>query len=263
MANESGFQVGRDAPHFYETHTARFMAPFVDSLVSACVGSGDAVLDVACGTGFAARAAAAAAGDGARIEGTDINPAMIAQASAIAQDTGVDIHWREASALDLPYDDREFDAVICQQGIQFFPEPTAAIREMARVLRLGGRLGLTAWAPAQGVSFLHLEADMLARVLGEPMPPFSIGEEQLAGWLADAGLANASIELVEVAVDLPPVQDYVPEHLKALPWSASFFGQSDEVQRAALRELEEDLKHLKSGEGLTAPFRSYLATAIV
>ncbi len=104
---------------------------------------------------------------------------------------------------------------------------------------------------------------MLARVSGEPLPPFSPSEAELAGWLAGAGLADASIELLNVAVDLPPVQDYVPEHLKALPWSASFLNQPYEVQQAALGELEKALEHLKSAEGITAPFRSHLATATV
>ena len=53
-------------------------------------------------------------GEGARIEGSDLNPAMIAEASAIAQDTGVDVRWREESALDLPCDDGDFDTVVCR-----------------------------------------------------------------------------------------------------------------------------------------------------
>ena len=71
MAEESGFQVGRDAPFFYEAQVGRFMAPFVDALVAAVVRFGDAVLDIACGTGFATRAAATAAGPGARVDGVD------------------------------------------------------------------------------------------------------------------------------------------------------------------------------------------------
>ena len=68
MPDESGFQIGRDAPVFYETHVSRFMAPFVEALVTRTVSAGSSVLDVACGTGFATRAAAAVAGPGARIE---------------------------------------------------------------------------------------------------------------------------------------------------------------------------------------------------
>jgi ubiquinone/menaquinone biosynthesis C-methylase UbiE len=62
MSDKSGFQVDDNAPRYYESHVERFMAPFVRALVASAVKPGDVVLDVACGTGFAARAASAATG---------------------------------------------------------------------------------------------------------------------------------------------------------------------------------------------------------
>lgn len=257
MAGDSGFQVGRDAPRFYESQTARFMAPFVTALVEACVRPGDTVLDVACGTGFAARAAADA---GARVTAVDVNPAMIAHAeTATPPSTGIE--WREASALALPDDDATYDAVICQQGLQFFPDRPTGLREMARVLRPGGRLGATVWAPATEGSFLHLEAEMLVRHGCVPPPPFSASEAELREWYAGAGLGEVSIRLLAVDVDLPPVATYVPRHLRALPWSAGFLALPDAVQQCAIDELAALLAAAATSDGIRVPFRSYLATA--
>lgn len=261
MVDESGFQVGQDAPSFYEAESSRFMAPFVDALVKTCVRRGGTVLDVACGTGFATRAAAVAAGPGTRIEGADINPAMIKHAAIVAQQAKLAIRWCETSALDLPYSQGDFDVVICQQGIQFFPDPAQAIREMVRVTRPGGRLGLTAWLPPTDDSFLHLEAEMLANATGEPPPSFSATAEQLHSWAIDGGLANPSMEMLVIDVDLPPVKDYVPQHLKALPWSASFFNLPDHARQTALTQLETRLQDFRTPTGITVPFRSYMVTA--
>lgn len=259
MADDSGFQVEGDAPRIYDAQVARFMAPFVAALVAACVRPGDAVLDVACGTGFAARAAADAAGEGARVAAVDLNPAMIAHARSVTPSTR-GIEWREASALELPYDDATFDVVLCQQGLQFFPDPVAGLREMARVLRPGGRLGATVWAASER-SFLELEADMVARYGGHTPPCFSSTEDELRTWGAQAGLTGVSTRPVTAEVDLPPMTTYVPEHLRALPWSAAFLALPVDRQRAAIDELAALLGAAATTDGIRVPFRSHLLTA--
>jgi len=263
MTEGSGFQVAHDAPLFYETQVALFMAPFVQALVAATVAPGDAVLDVACGTGFATRAAAAIAGPAARIEGSDVNPGMIVQARSVVDDSGAEIAWREASALDLPYGSGEFDAVICQQGLQFFPDPLVGVREMARVTRPGGRLGVTAWTPAEQSPFLDREMAMLAHHGGGAQAGFSATEEQLRDWFAAGGVDGVAVEVLEIEVDLPPVSVYVPEHLKALPWAAGFFALPEAEQAAAVAELDAELAQYRTAEGIRIPFTSYLATATI
>lgn len=263
MVDKSGFQVGRDAPSAYEAHVARFMEPFVEALVRATVSAGDTVLDVACGTGFATRAAAVVAGPGARVEGADINPAMLAQARSVAENSGAQLNWFEASALDLPFVDGEFDAVICQQGLQFFPDPAAGVRELVRVASDGGRVGATVWSAPKDSPFLYRETEMLARYGGGAQADFSASEAQLRNWFEVGGADRVEIERVEVEIDLPPVLSYVPQHLKALPWSAGFFDLPDEQQHSALAELETSLAEFATADGIRVPFSSYLATASI
>ncbi len=239
------------------------MAPFVEALVTSSVRSGDAVLDVACGTGFATRAAAAISGRGARVEGVDLNPAMVDCARALPDGSGADLRWSVASGLDLPFGHDEFDAVICQQGLQFFPDPGAGVGEMSRVTRPGGRVGLTVWSPSEGTPFLERETVMLARHVGGDQAEYTTAESQLRSWFTSAGVSDVVIELVEVEVELPPVQTYVPEHLKALPWSVGFFALGEEEQAAALAELDAELAEYRTDSGLRIPFRSYLAAATV
>ncbi|MGB0112562.1 MAG: class I SAM-dependent methyltransferase [Ilumatobacteraceae bacterium] len=247
---------------FYETHVGRLMAPFVDALVGATVRPGDAVLDVACGTGFATRAAAAVAGRGARVEGADLNPAMVAQARTVPDASGADLRWRQASGLDLPFGEGEFDAVLCQQGIQFFPDPAAGIREMARVARTGGRVGTTVWSSLDS-PFLDRETAMLASCGGGAQAEYSTTEAQLRAWFADGGVDDVRVEPIEVEIDLPPVTVYVPEHLKALPWSVGFFALPPADQQAALAALDDRLAEYRTDDGLRIPFRSHLATATI
>ncbi len=77
MDDRSGFQVDDAAPRHYQEEVRRIMDQFADALVSGSVNEGDAVLDVACGTGFAARAAASVVGGSGSVTGSDINSAML------------------------------------------------------------------------------------------------------------------------------------------------------------------------------------------
>ena len=141
---ESGWQLEASAPELYE----RYMVPAVarlwaaDLVERAAPKSGERVLDVACGTGIVARLAAAAMGMG-HVVGLDINQGMLAVARSRSAGPGLHIEWHEASALDLPFPDTSFDLILCQLGLQFFPDQPRALHEMIRVLVPNGRLALS------------------------------------------------------------------------------------------------------------------------
>src|SRR5262245_2757037 len=99
---------------------------------------GERVLDIACGTGIVARTAARRVGSGGKVVGVDVSAPMLDAARAAAAGEGLSIEWREGNAMTLPFSDTEFDLVLCQQGFQFFPDRSASLREMHRVLRPGG-----------------------------------------------------------------------------------------------------------------------------
>jgi SAM-dependent methyltransferase len=144
---QGAWQLTGDAAERYERYVARYvLGPWAPLLVDAArLQPGERALDVACGTGVVARAAAERVGPAGQVTGIDLNAGMIRVARSLPRPAGARIEWLERSALDLGLADASVDAVLCQQGLQFFPDKPRALREMRRVLRRAGRLALSVW----------------------------------------------------------------------------------------------------------------------
>jgi len=125
------------------------------------VQPGEKTLDVACGTGNAAIRAAEA---GAQVTGVDLTPELFDAARAEAADAGVTVDWVQGDAEELPFEDKSFDVVLSTFGCMFAPRHAVAAAEIARVLRPGGRVGLTAWTSEGGMGSFF-------RTVGAYMPP--------------------------------------------------------------------------------------------
>jgi ubiquinone/menaquinone biosynthesis C-methylase UbiE len=127
------------------------------------LSSGDRVLDIACGTGIVARVARERLGDAGYIAGVDISPDMLAVARAVEPA----IDWRQGNASALPLRDGEqFDVVVCQQGMQFFPDKPAAAAQMRRALAKGGRLAVATWRPDDEIPLFRELRRVAERNLG-------------------------------------------------------------------------------------------------
>ena len=130
------------------------------------VEPGDDVLDVACGTGNAAIPAAAAGG---KVIGLDLTPELFEDARRRADEAGVEIEWVEGDAEALPYDEESFDVVLSTFGCMFAPDHEQAAAEIVRVLKPGGRFGITAWNPEGNIGIFF---GAFARFAPEPPPGF-------------------------------------------------------------------------------------------
>ena len=108
------------------------------------VRAGDRVLDVAAGNGNATLAAARRF---AQVTSTDYVPALLDKGRERARAEGLSVQFRVADVEDLPFDDGAFDVVLSTFGAMFTPDHTRPAREMLRVLRGGGRIGLANWTP--------------------------------------------------------------------------------------------------------------------
>jgi ubiquinone/menaquinone biosynthesis C-methylase UbiE len=100
-------------------------------------------LELAAGTGALTRALAASLPDGVVMVATDLSEPMLNRARSIG--AGRDVEWRLADAMQLPFDDGAFDAVVCQFGAMFFPDRSRAFGEARRVLRPGGLFLFNVW----------------------------------------------------------------------------------------------------------------------
>ena len=105
---------------------------------------GERVLDIATGTGLTARHISRS---GANVTGTDIAQGLLDAASQLAEEEGLTIDWQLGDAEKLPFPDASFDAVASTFGIMFASNQEAAISELARVVRPGGRIAIAAWTP--------------------------------------------------------------------------------------------------------------------
>jgi ubiquinone/menaquinone biosynthesis C-methylase UbiE len=121
------------------------LRPAAETLCDACaVSAGQEVLDVAAGDG---NFALACAREGATVVACDISPRMVERGRARAAAEGYAIEWLEADVEDLPFEDERFDCVGSVFGAFLAPRPEVASRELLRVVRPGGTVGLTAWTP--------------------------------------------------------------------------------------------------------------------
>jgi SAM-dependent methyltransferase len=124
---------------------SRRLAPAAAALAEACeVASGQEVLDVAAGDGnFALEAVRR----GARVVASDLAPGMVERGKARSATEGVEIEWTVADVEDLPFEDGRFDCVGSVFGAVIAPRQQVVARELFRVTRPGGTIGLTAWCP--------------------------------------------------------------------------------------------------------------------
>lgn len=118
----------------------QFAGPLLDA---AGIGTGQRVLDVGCGTGVVARAAARRVGPGGTVTGLDLNEGMLAVAE---RRDAAQVEWRQGEAEAIPFPDGTFDRVVASFALMFFRDRSAALDEMARVTAPGGRVALTTWA---------------------------------------------------------------------------------------------------------------------
>ena len=185
------FQLSVEAAEVYESQfVPALFAEWAPHLVTAAgVAPGQAVLDVACGTGVVARAAADRMGGQGRVVGLDLNQGMLTVAGRLRPD----IEWRQGDAASLPFAPGSFDVVLCQSALMFFPDRAGALREMARVATPGGTVAVQVWDQLEAQEGYAAMYAAFARHVGPE-----------AGRLEGAIWALGDLELVGSRCSRPP-----------------------------------------------------------
>lgn len=159
-------------PKFYDTYLVPLLfEPYAVDLVNRLASKApDRVLEVAAGTGVVTRAMASALPERASIVATDLNQSMLDHAAALG--TKRPVEWRQADAMQLPFEDRTFDAVVCQFGVMFFPDKSKAFSEASRVLRPGGVFIFNVWDRIEENEFADSVTTALESLFPKDPPRF-------------------------------------------------------------------------------------------
>lgn len=185
---------------------AAWWEPTTDLMVArAGLRPGQAVLDLASGTGEPALTIARLVAPGGTVVATDLVHAMLAVAAELGAARSIaNLRLLATDATDLPFADASFDRVTCRFGLMFFPDPARALREVRRVLRPRGRVVLTTWGATEEQTFSTSTVGVLQRHLpATPQPPRPFDTPEMVGAaLREAGLA-ARVEAVTTDLSFP------------------------------------------------------------
>jgi SAM-dependent methyltransferase len=206
----AGWESGRASP-YHRGLGAMTSRPIPELLDAAGVGAGGAVLDVATGPGYAA---ALAAERGAEVVAVDLSREML----DLAAELHPDIEFRQADANALPFEDATFDAVVSNLLMPHVSDLPAVVRELARVVRPGGRVALSTWDP-EPPAYLREMFEIFAASGAVPPPDLPPGpsffqyaaEDEFRALLSGAGLADPVVESVRFTYRIEDVDAFLAD----------------------------------------------------
>lgn len=244
---------GTNAAENYEKYFVPVIgAPFALDLVNeAGLRPGERVLDVGCGTGTIARLAAERVGANGRVAGLDVNAAMLNVARSLP--SANPIKWYETAAESIPLPDHSFDVVFCSLSLQFFTDKLAALREMHRVLKPGGRVYIDTPMPSE---FLNVFDRALARNVSEEASVFvhavfSLNDpREMEALLKEAGFSGITSRAHTRELHLPTWREFLWQYIVSTPLMA-VLPQSGNAQTEALeRDIEAGWAPWEKGNGI-------------
>jgi len=268
MTGESGFQLKQGGPETYElcwVH-AQMRQSAEELVVAAGIAPGDRVLDIGCGTGVVARAAATYTGTAANVTGADVSVDMLEAASRFAAAADLaEIAWLECDAAAMPLPDASFDIALCQQGLQFMPDKPGAMAEMARVLNPGGRLALSVWkvrSPLGEAFTTVLDRHFGSGTTAPWEMVYSLGNLDRLHELADgAGFCDAHVTLdVKFARHPDPVA-FITGALAGSPLAETMANLPTAEHARLVGKIVAELADYRDDDGLAVPSQCLTLTA--
>jgi len=240
---------------------ARDLLEFVD------LKKGESVLDVACGTGIVARLAWPKLAPTGRVVGLDVNRGMLEVAGNAARQSGADIKWAEGSVSEMPLHPGEFDVVLCQHGLQYFPDKPVALKEMRRVLGGRGRLVFNVWRPISFNAGHLVFSDVLQRRVSEEAAatrraPFIFSDRnQIRTLVTDAGFHDVIVSLTARVARFASAEAMVRIMIAGTPLGATMNSDDPELLRTVINEVTTGLSEYVDDRGLAIPMQGWIVTA--
>ena len=229
-------------------------------LDAAGVASGNRVLDVGCGTGILAAAAAERVGPNGQVVGLDPNGPMLTVAGRRPEP----VEWRSAAAEAIPYADGAFDKVVSQFALMFFADRARGVAEMARVTAAGGQLAVATWAGVTESPGYAALVDVVARTVGEDAAdairaPFCLGDPAEIGALVAASFADVEVRRHVGVARFDSIESMVRAEIRG--WTLSDTIDDEQYERL-LAAARADLAVLTdAGDGVEFAMPALVATA--
>jgi ubiquinone/menaquinone biosynthesis C-methylase UbiE len=244
MAEELAFK--DEAAAEYDRAFAHVTAHFMPFLLRAAhIAPGMHLLDIATGTGLSAEAALAAVGPTGHVVAADVSPAMAERArERLGKAPNASVSVEDGQALSFA--DRSFDAVLCNLGLMFFPDPVRSLSEFRRVLRPGGRAAVSVNTVVER-SYNHQINVIIARHtpnLAEAVTrTFALSDaSHLHSLFDEAGLVDFETDTVRHTFVLPSFDAYYgPFERGGASTGQALAGLPEEVRRAVREEVRRDL----------------------
>jgi SAM-dependent methyltransferase len=257
------FQIPIEAAELYESaFVPAFFAQWAPILCEvAGVSPGQTVLDVACGTGVVARTAADLVGPEGTVIGVDLNEAMLTVAARVRPD----IDWRQADVAALPFSDGQFDTVLCQMALMFFPDRAGAVAEMRRVANGEGTVAVVVPGPLEAQASFQPFVELAARIAGPDAMSlltayFVCGDRgELAALFESAGLRVTESRSITGTYYAPSVDAAVTTEVESTPLIERI---SEEAYRQLREEAVDVLRPFTEPDGsLVSPFECLVVSA--
>ena len=245
-----------------------FFHAFADDLAARLmVKPGMRMLETACGTGIVTeRLAARLAGQGTLVA-SDLNEPMMAYASQ-RLGAGARVEWRQADATALPFDDRSFDAVVCQFGVMFYPDKARGLREAFRVLRSGGQYLFNVWDSLEHNPVPRITHETVTSFFPVDPPqfytiPFSLFDTApVKAWLHDAGFVEIQAHPLAKTGTSPSIEDAAIGLIDGNPIGAQISERKPEALGPIKSALAGKLAaQFGTGRPLQAPLRAIVFSA--
>jgi SAM-dependent methyltransferase len=262
MAEQEAWQVSGAAAEVYEKcFVPAIFGQWAPQLTDAAgVSSKDRVLDVGCGTGVLARAAAARVATPDRVTGLDINEGMLTVARRIEPR----IDWRHGDATELPFSDDTYDVVMSQFSLMYFPDRIGAVKEMVRVLKPSGRLVVAVWGPFERATSYVILTEIAERRCGQAAAdvltaPFVLGDrDKVVDLFEAAGVDNVAVDLRQGTMTFPTIEAFVETEVKGSPLETLL---DEDSYQGLMVEANERLQQFRTRDDtLVMPMDAFIIT---
>lgn len=225
------------------------------------------ILETAAGSGVVTRTLAPLLAADAHYTVTDLNQPMLDYAKEKQQPDNR-ILWRQSDALNLPFNDAEFDAVLCQFGIMFFPDRVAGYSEAKRVLKPGGKFIFSVWDHIEDNEFAHVVTEAVASIFPDDPPNFLprtphgyYDVELIEDELRKAGFSQVSISTIDKISSAPTPRHPAVAYCEGTPLRNEIEARDASLLRHITEQAANSIAKRFGGGPVSGKIQAHIVTA--